>query len=344
MVDFLKRFRRYLLLLLITFTALFIIYKQGRLVFSNKKNKQQTYTVVATNLENYITLSGTVDAEEKSTLQFQTSGLLAWVGVKEGDRVNKWQAIASLDQRELKKTLEKRLNDYLSSRWDYEQTKEDYKSKYTGSGNTYLTDEITRIAEKSQFGLNKAVLDVEIANLTLELSTIVSPIEGIVTNIDQPVAGVNITPATARFEIVNPDTLYLSAIVDQQDVVKLKNNMQTKIVFDSYPNQTYQGKIYYISFAPAPGEEGSYIVKTTLPKSILPKLRLGMGAEINILVTSKKNVLAIPFSAISEEKNKSYVFVLENGRRVKKEVVLGVEGEDLIEVKRGLQEGQVVVY
>ncbi len=339
-----QKFRRYLLLLVIALGVLFIIYKQGRLVFSNNKNGRQTHKVTPINLQSRITLSGTVEAEEKATLQFQTSGRLAWVGVKEGDYVNKWQAIASLDQRELKKTLEKKLNDYLLSRWDYEQTKDDYKGKYTGTGNTYLTDAITRIAEQSQFGLNKAVLDVEIANLALELSTIVTPIEGVVTHIDQSIAGVNITPATARFEIVNPNTLHIAAIVDQQDVVKLRNNMQAEIVFDSFPNINYQGKIYYISFAPSPGEENSYTIKLTLPKKILPKLRLGMGAEINIVVAGKKNALAVPFNAINSEGEKNYVFVLENGKAVKKTVVLGIESEDFVEVKRGLKEGQIVVY
>ena len=34
-----------------------------------------------------ITLTGSIDATSKSNLQFKTSGQLAWVGVKVGDRV-----------------------------------------------------------------------------------------------------------------------------------------------------------------------------------------------------------------------------------------------------------------
>jgi len=42
-----------------------------------------------------VSASGKVEAEEEAVLTFQTSGRLAWVGVKEGDRVEQWQAIAS---------------------------------------------------------------------------------------------------------------------------------------------------------------------------------------------------------------------------------------------------------
>lgn len=50
-----------------------------------------------------ITLTGTIDASTKANLQFKTSGQLAWVGVKVGDNVKKYQAIASLNKEELKK-------------------------------------------------------------------------------------------------------------------------------------------------------------------------------------------------------------------------------------------------
>ncbi|HPA35669.1 MAG TPA: biotin/lipoyl-binding protein, partial [Chitinophagales bacterium] len=64
--------------------------------------------------------------------------------VKEGDLVKKGQAIASLDQRELKKRLEKELNDYMTVRWDFEQTHEDYKDY---KDRYLLTDEMKRILE-----------------------------------------------------------------------------------------------------------------------------------------------------------------------------------------------------
>lgn len=77
-------------------------------------------TVSRRTLKEELTLSGKIDAHEHETLQFQTSGLLTWVGVKEGDVVKKYQPIASLDVRSIKKTIDKYLNSYMKERWDFE--------------------------------------------------------------------------------------------------------------------------------------------------------------------------------------------------------------------------------
>jgi len=306
---------------------------------------KESYTVKREDVRSTLSLSGKVEAEEKATLQFQTSGRLSWIGVKEGDRVSKWQTLATLDQRELRKGLEKKLKDFMISREDFDQTKDDNRGQETSDKNTYLTDEISRIVRTSQYGLDKAVLDVELANLTLELGSIFSPIDGIVTHMDQKVANTNITPATARIEVVNPDTLYLEATVDQQDVVKLTPDLRAEIIFDAFPNDSYWGKLYYISFAPSETEEGSYQIKFSLPQSALSMLRLGMAAEINLVTAEVEDVVAVPFMAVTEEDGESVVSVMgTDGKIQKRKVVVGIESDELIEIKKGLSVGEVVVY
>lgn len=213
------------------FVIFFVAFNFQKSKVNSQKDKQ-LYKVKKETLRETLSLSGEIDADEKATLRFQTSGRLAWVGVKEGDYVKKYQTIASLDQRSLRKTLEKHLRDYMKERWDFEEDKNvTYKDMP-------LTDTIKRILEKNQFDLDKAVLDVELQNIALEYSTLWTPIEGVVTRIDAPFAGVNITPAQAEFEIVNPKTIYFSATAEQADVVNLKEGLKGKIIFDAFPERT----------------------------------------------------------------------------------------------------------
>ncbi len=342
----LSKVKRYLFFLAI---AIVIIggwfYLSQRNAATNNKQGEQKYVVKPQNITSELSLSGTVDAEEKAVLQFQTSGQLAWVGVKEGDSVQKWQALANLDQRELKQNLQKKLYDFMDKRWDHDQLKDDYEAQKTDEWNLYLTDEITRIAQQSQFGLNKTIIDVELSQLAIDLSTLITPIDGVVTSIDQPLSGVNITPATARFEVVNPESLFLKAVVDQQDVVKLKTGQKAKLVFDAYPNKTYWGEVYYLSFKPATGEDSSYLVKFTIPKSLLSKLRLGMAAEVNLVTARKSQVLAVPFLAINQEGTKTYVNVFDqNNKTSKRYVTPGIEDDQYVEIIQGLNEEEVVIY
>jgi len=293
-------------------------------------------------LEEKVTVSGQVDADEKATLKFQASGKLAWVGVKEGDRVKKWQAVASLDKTELKKKMEKEMNDFLTEKWDFDQTHDNYQE---AKDNALITDEIKRILDKAQFSLSNTVLDVELADLAVKYATIYSPIAGIVTAVEAPLAGVNITPVTAEFEIVNPDSVYLSAKVDEMDVGQIKAGQETIVTLDAYSGETFKGEVLQIAFSSVSTSGGgkAFLTKVSLPQNDNLRFKLGMGGDAEILVDSKENVLLIPADALVE-REKNYVWTVDNqGKAHKKEIKIGLESEDNIEITDGLLEGDEVI-
>jgi len=338
MIEFLKKRWYFLAIILLVFV---LIFTQTQ---AKKTEVEEKMTVKKQNLKETLTLSGEIDAKEKVNLKFQTSGRLAWVGVKEGDYVKKYQAIASLDKRDLKNRLDKYLNNYLKQRNSFEQTKDDYEETYEFSTGD-LHKRAKRILENSQYDLNSAVLEVEYQNLLLEYADLWAPIEGIVTNIDVPNPGVNITPATATFEIVNPKTLYFSATVEQADVVNLKEGMKGKLTLDSFSDFEDEVKISYISFSTKSGETGTvYEIKLELSEKTkkLP-LRLGMTGDVEFLVKEKNNVIALPSRFIKKDKKGSYVFVKENNKKIKKYIEIGEEIDGNIVIKSGLNEGEMII-
>ena len=112
--------KRWWIILIIIFVVGWIVY--GQTVGKKSTVVELTYKVKRQTLSESLTFSGSVDAQEKATLRFQTSGRLAWVGVTEGDVVKKYQSIASLDQRQLKKQLEKELITYDKQRLTFDNT------------------------------------------------------------------------------------------------------------------------------------------------------------------------------------------------------------------------------
>jgi len=338
MIEFLKKRWYFLAIILLVFV---LIFTQTQ---AKKKEVEEKMMVKKQNLKETLTLSGEIDAEEKVSLKFQTSGRLAWVGVKEGDYVKKYQAIASLDKRDLKNRLDKYLNNYLKQRNSFEQTKDDYEETYEFSTGD-LHKRAKRILENSQYDLNSAVLDVEYQNLFLEYADLWTPIEGVVTHIDIPKAGVNITPANAVFEIVNPKTLYFSATVEQADVVNLKERMKGKLTLDSFSDFEDEVKISYISFSPKSGETGTvYEVKLELSdKTKKLPLRLGMTGDVEFLIKEKNKVVALPSRFIKKDKKGSYVFVKENNKKIKKYIEIEGEIDGKIVIKSGLNEGEIII-
>src|SRR3989338_4272075 len=167
MFKFLKK--RYKLIISLAVIAGLIIFFTNRSNAQRKNEKEETVKVKSGKLEDVLTISGTIDAEEKATLRFQTSGRLAWIGVKEGDMVEKYQGIASLDKRDVEKNLKKKMLSYMNERWDFEQSHDDYDIRGRPINDIgELTVEERRILEKAQFDLDSTVLDVEIQNLAVE--------------------------------------------------------------------------------------------------------------------------------------------------------------------------------
>lgn len=293
-------------------------------------------------IKDEITLAGSVDALLKSELRFQTSGQLAWVGVKVGDKVKKYQAIASLDKDILKKQLQADFNNYRSALATFDDTQDKYKEE---KDNLTLTDDMKRILVRSQNTLDNAVINYELQELTLKYATLTSPINGVVVNIDQPANGVNVMPSTASFSIIDPTSLYFKANIDQEDVIKIKVGNLTTIRLDSFLDQTFDSKITYISFVPVAGESNTvYQVRFELPVNNEDQLyRLGMDGDVSINLKQINNALTLPVEALHQENGQNYVLVKENEKIVRKAVKTGIEADTKIEILEGISENDQVV-
>lgn len=336
---FLKK--RWYVILIAIFIIGFFINKNN--VDSKNKSKVDSYTIKREDLKEILTLSGQVDADEKASLKFQTSGRLAWVGVKEGDYVKKYQTLASLDQRDIKNRLQKYLNTYSIGRNTFEQTKADNVNNQNDLSQS-IREKAQRVLESNQFNLNNTVLDVEYQNLSLEYANLWTPIEGIVTHISVPFAGVNITPAGADFEVVNPKTLFFSLSAEQGDVINLKEGDVGDITFDAFPDEKFKATLYFISFSPKEGETGTvYELKLKLDDkaSKLP-LKLAMTGDVDFLIKQEKNVLSAPSSFIKKDSKGNYVYVGSPQKKVKKYVDVAQEIDGKFVITNGLQEKEII--
>jgi multidrug efflux pump subunit AcrA (membrane-fusion protein) len=237
------------------------------------EEKYDLAPVTREDIRQTVTASGKVKSRLQLDLKFTTSGLLAWVGVKEGDRVKKWQAIASLDKRQLEKTLKKYLLDYSKERADFD---EDLMVTYRDK---VLTDTISRILGKNQSDLDKAVLDVEIQDLAVKLATLTSPIDGIITRAEPPVAGVNITPTTAVYTVADFNQLMFEAEIDEADIGQISAGQPAELLLDAFPGKPISLTVSRIDFDATTDTSGATIYQAELDFTSPPpdQLRLGLN-------------------------------------------------------------------
>ncbi len=309
---------------------------------SNKKSIQTTTIVETKNLQEKIYLSGTLDASSKAKINFISDSKITWVGVKEGDQVKKYQGLAKQDTSEIEKSLKASLNDYLVSRDSFDQTVVD--NNLGDQSDPKIIAEMKRIINKSQINLNNSVLDVELKDMAVKKSYLSSPIKGIVTK--APLSQVGSYPnSTDYFEIVDPETEYILALVNQQDVIKLKVGQKAKITLDSYRESPFEGTVSYVSYSPIDTTNTKYEVKISYQRDQENyNYHLGMTSEVEVLLSEKDNALVIPRQYITSDKGKRYVDLFNNQTIEKKEVVTGMENYEEIEILSGINVGDTLSY
>ena len=320
----------------------------GIFLYQQKTSKAQsarltTYTVRRQDIQNILTLSGQIAADEHAVLRFPISGKLVWVGAKEGDTVKKFQGLAALDQREVEKKLRKTLNDFVKERGDYDQAKDDNR-RIGDQPTREAGDTMKRLLEKAQYDLTNAIIDVELGQLTKEYSYLTSPIDGILVRANVKNPYVNITPSGAEFEVINPDTLYFSFTADQTEVIKLKEGMNAQVTLDSYPDERISGGLYFVSFIPKTGETGTvYEGRIKMPAGKEMKYRFGMTGDAEFIMGEKSNVVVVPDKFIKSEGDRKYIQRKKGGKEEKVYIKTGLEADGIVEALSGVKEGDIIL-
>jgi HlyD family secretion protein len=157
-----------------------------------------------------------------------------------------------------------------------------------------------------------------------------------------------------RQELLNlPDfsTMGVEAKIHESSIEKIKIGQKATVKVDAFPGRIFNGQVKKV--APLPDatfkfmnpDLNVYVVELSLDKETngFDLLKPGMSAEVEIMIEKLKDVLVVPSSMILEEEGKPACAVLRGGRIEIRELELGSNSEELVEVKNGLKEGEIVV-
>lgn len=142
--------------------------------------------------------------------------------------------------------------------------------------------------------------------------------------------------------IADDSKVFATANIYEKDLDKVKLGQSAIARFASLPNRTFNGSITVIGSVVA-GETRVLPVKIEL-ENPSKELKPGMFAELEVFTDrTAKPILAIPSSAVVDANNKKLVYVQNGNAFQSVEVTLGETSGDLVEVKTGLFEGDLLV-
>ncbi|MFA6995019.1 MAG: efflux RND transporter periplasmic adaptor subunit [Patescibacteria group bacterium] len=193
--------------------------------------------------------------------------------------------------------------------------------------------------------LTNAAISVDKAKFNMEQATLTSPIDGVVSLLNYKIGDIIMSDAADKTvaTIINNDTLFIEANIEEADISKLKVGDQAQVTFDAVDGAVLRGEISFISLTSVTSSNGivTYLVRVLLTNTGASQIREGMTASIDFITAEAPGVLGIPVTAVRNIGGKPSV-ELVSGQIVN--VVTGFTDGKNVEIISGLKEGDVVIY
>lgn len=217
---------------------------------------------------------------------------------------------------------------------------------------------------EAQAQLEKAESEVQVSATRVELSTaaysarlnqleanansngtitIAAPIDGVVSTREATVGESVEAAGSPLMTIVNDERVLASANIYEKDISKIRNGQPVQVKIVGQPlNTTFRGNVTVIGSA-VEGQTRIVAVKAEI-NNVNGQLKAGMFTNIEILTDNTSvATLAIPATAVVEANGKQLVFVQNGNSYQPVDVTLGRTSGELVEVKSGLFDGDLVV-
>jgi HlyD family secretion protein len=356
-----------------------------------KSVKVTVENVTKTDLTSIISASGEIKPKKNVNISALIPGRIVKIGVKEGDEVKTGDFLLKLDSTQYEANTERDRAFIQSSQAELiktEMTLQKNRSFYDRQKNLYDNGLISKeqleqakvqldISDASnrsvRFQIQQAQASLKSTLDNLSKTVFTSPIDGVITSLrveegEMAITGTMNNPGTVLMTIADLSIMEVEVEVDETDVIGVQLGQTADIRVDAFPNQTIKGKVTEIGSSAiqklgttaSTQESKDFKVVVTLenPSKLL---KPGLSASADIITAEKKQVLAVPISALvlkekkieaaatteptkdKKDTEEEGIYVVENSRAKFVPVKKGVMGELMIEIVSGLNEGQNIV-
>ncbi len=224
----------------------------------------------------------------------------------------------------------------------------------TKKGGGYKIGQAVAALAQSEEELTAARQNLERAEQELEATVIKAPGPGMVVLAEQNRGNAFRKPRVGDQVWQNQPLVFLPDIskmiiktrVREVDLHKIDRGKPVLARVDAYPDLVLKGKVTAIGVLADRGREDRksgrhFSVIINLDQSDI-RLRPGMTARVDIICDRVKNALTVPAFAVFREGDKNIVFTAHGSNFEQRQVTIGAQNEELVEIKTGLEEGEEI--
>ena len=193
---------------------------------------------------------------------------------------------------------------------------------------------------QAEASLQRAQASLELAQQRLDESTINAPISGIIAQrfLDK---GDTASPTRPFVTIVDMDMVKVTAEVPSKDIGGINLGQKAAIKPDALPGEVFAGEVVNISpIIDRASQKCDIEIEAQNPDY---KLKPGLFTSVELTVSERKGVTVIPSDVLLKEGEATFVYVVNDGKAAKKEVITGISDGIKTEILSGLNAGEQLI-
>jgi len=274
--------------------------------------------------------TGTLRARREIEIHNQEEGEIIQLPFFEGDRIKKGDVLVRLDDKLLRAQLSRARATRQQAEQDLQRIRNLFKKKLVSD------EELSR----SETALQVARSDEEVLATRLSYTTIVSPINGIVSaRLSEP--GNIAERYTHILTISDPTSLVTEVTLSELLISQLSVNYTAEVSIDALGDKTFKGKVSRIfpNLDPVTRRGTVEVELHPVPQGARP----GQLCRVK-LKTLAADRLMVPFSALRRDQKGEYVFIINAEDKVQRAAVVGgLRIGEQVEILKGIDQGQQVI-
>jgi membrane fusion protein (multidrug efflux system) len=276
--------------------------------------------------------SGTapIEAFAEADVIAKVEGEVREVLAEEGDDVRQGQVLAKLDGDRLRLELSESEARLHKLQRDFDRN-EDLREKGLLSEGDF---------EKLRYDLEALQASYNLAKLELDYTQFRAPITGVISERYIKI-GTTIRVGEPAFRVTSFDPLVAYMHVPEREYRRIAPGQPVQIEIDALAGEKILAAVTRVSPIVDPAT-GTFKITIEI-RDAQRRIKPGMFGRMHIVYDQHVNVLQVPRSAVIEEAGAEFVYVVEDGKAVKRFVQTGYGESGMIEVVDGLDESDQVI-
>jgi len=275
--------------------------------------------------------SGTIEEQSGASLSFATAGTIKRIYVNSGQTVGAGQLIAELDPTTMQ-------NAYTIAKTALEQAQDTYNRMKELHDDGSLP-EMQWIAIENQ--LKSATASEAMAKKSLADTKLYAPFGGYIATKDAEV-GQNAGPGVPVVKLVSIGSVKVKISVPEDDIQRIKKGSSMKIIVPALGNREFSGSVTERGVSADPRSR-TYEVKATINNhdgQLLP----GMICQAFTNYMQGTTGVFVPANLVQlDSDNNTFVWVVNGGKAVKRQIFISNETAQGAQVSGGLSDGDQII-